>query len=185
MQPGAPRANIRRLLAVVGILAVIGGCATPGNVRQDHSIKRGSTSVLVVGKEKWSRYVIGGWFSFIYQPEGAEIRIGVSRAGDPALPPGSSDAAILRRELALLRRFEDATISAQFQDRIATDFGNVSCYQLQSSDPLWHLRSLVIYPDAAGQIVNIGFYSHRSSISSTVIRDYLNTMFRAKLITPR
>jgi hypothetical protein len=83
-----------------------------------------------------------------------------------------------------MRRYEDDTISAQLQARIATDFGTLPCYQLKSSDPSWELRSLVNFQDDAGQIVDVGFYSEHSTISANVIRDYLNTMFRAKLIPP-
>lgn len=172
----------RLLTAIVGVAVVLCGCTTPDKIHHD---ERGSSSLVVVGNERWSRSVIGGWFSFVYQPEGADIRIGVSRAADAALPRGSSDAGIRRRELALLRRHDDSTIAVQHEFKIAAEFGNVPCYQLQSSEPLSHLRALVVYQDAAGQIVNIGFYSPRSSVSPAIIRDYLNTMFRAKLIPSR
>lgn len=172
----------RLLTAIVGVAVVLCGCTTPDKIHHD---ERGSSSLVVVGNERWSRSVIGGWFSFVYQPEGTDIRIGVSRAADAALPRGSSDAEIRRRELALLRRHDDSTIAVQHEFKIATEFGNVPCYQLQSSDPLWQLRSLVIYQDTDAQIVNVGFYSQRSPIPPPVIRDYLNTMFRAKLIPSR
>lgn len=175
-------ARTRLLTAIVGVAVVFCGCTTPNKIHHD---ERGSRSLVVVGNERWSRSVIGGWFSFVYQPEGTDIRIGVGGALDDALPRGSSDEEICRRELALLRRHDDSTIAVQDEFKIATEFGNVPCYQLQSSDPLWHLRDLVVYQNAAGQIVSIGFYSQRSSVSPAIIRDYLNTMFRAKLIPSR
>jgi hypothetical protein len=177
--------HTRLVTGVIGLLIVCGGCETTGMVRRNHSIKQDDASLIVVGKERWSRFSREGWFSLIYQPEGAEIRIGISRAGNTALPPGASESTILQYELALLKRYDDSSILARVQSRLATDFGNIPCYHLQSTDHLWRLRSLVIYKDASGQIVNIGFYSVRSTIPSKIICDYLNTMFRARLIPQR
>jgi hypothetical protein len=175
--------HCRLLTVLVGVVALCGGCVSPGTNRANRALdNRGSTLPVVVGREKWFRCVRGGWFPFLYHPEGAEIRIGVSRAADAALPSGSREGTILNRELGLLRRYDDATISVRYQDRISTVFGSVPCYHLKSSDPLWRLRALVIYQDCGGQIVNVGFYSERAAVPSKEIRAYLNAMLRAKLI---
>ena len=167
--------SIVGLLAVLGTLSLITGCES------HHSIRSGTRSDIVVGNQQWSRIAGQGWFGVFYQPEGSEVRIGLSRT-ETTLVAGSSDDTILQRELMLLRRYADSTISVQGTDRIATDFGSVPVYRLQSSDPDWQLRSLAIFQDTGGQIVNVGFYSARSSVSPKVIRDYLNTMYRGKLI---
>ena len=176
------RYHIVCLLAVLGNLGLLIACKSNNASGRAHSFRPGSRSDIVVGKQQWSRLAGNGWFGVVYHPEGSEVSIGVSRADDTKIIAGSSEDSILKREIMLLRRYFDSTISVQGTDRISTDAGNLPSYRLKSSDPDWRLRSLVLYQDTSGHIVNIGFYSTRSSVSPKDIQYYLNTMYRGNIL---
>jgi len=177
--------RIRALPVLVTILAVSDGCAPFNNSPSKYSYSQGDTFSVKVGTEKWSAFVKGGWLGLVYQPEKSEVRIGVDRGVDTTLPPEASVSEMLQRQISYLRRYDDCTVSAHFQTNIVTPHGTFSCYQLQSSDPNWHLRSLVIYRDSTGNVVSIGFYSKYSLVSSETVRGYLKAMLDAKLIPPK
>jgi hypothetical protein len=77
----------RKLQAIVTTIAVCAGCTTQDRAPSHRWLKPGDTSVVQAGIEKWTRFVIEGGFGIIYQPEGADIRIGPARYADDALPP--------------------------------------------------------------------------------------------------
>ncbi len=177
--------HMRSLAVLAAILAISSGCAHFNKGGLQYTYRQGDAFSVQVGVEKWYAFVKGGWLGVVYQPEKSDIQIGVDRGVNKTLPPEASDSEILKRQVSLLRRYDDSTVSAHFQANIVTPHGTFSCYRLQSSDPNWNLRSLVMYRDSAGEVVSVGFYSKIALVPPETVQSYLSAMLDAKLIPPR
>lgn len=177
--------RVHQLLFSILAITIVLGCKSASKSEQSASYRQGDEFDVRVGDEKWSAFVKGGWFSFIYQPPNSDISIGIDRSFDETSTSKSSDSAIIRSRINLIRRFDDATVTARFRGNIKTVFGNFECFDVTSADPDWQLRSLIGYRDVREKTVLIAFFSPSPNIPLPVIRRYLIDMLNWSIVEPR